>query len=489
MKKSSSPDDAPLTAAVVTDATPSDVGLGEVYDEYLPQGSAVGDYIIEEAVSQGGFASVYRAHHGRTGAKVALKVLWRELLASTRLVRRFEHEAKALLKLRHPNIVEVLEYGSLPDGRPYFAMEWLAGRTLRDVIRTRGPMSPGEALAALEDIGAALAAAHGAGVIHRDLKAQNIMVMTRPDGVGFVVKLVDFGIAKVLEPERIGLADFVTTSTILGTPFYMAPEQILGQAVDQRTDIYALGLLLYEMVTGDLPFRGETRVEVEEMHLHAPPPRASAVAPVSAAFDGVIGRCLEKDPQQRFPTVADLLADLRVAVRAAPPVAVAPHIGVAVHFDARIDPDLDEVPLDAFDDVDNAMAEARRACVSADLSVDMESANSLLALALLSDAPGERLMQRERVVRVARDLAIALGVRDPRSAHVKIAITVHAAPVVVRRGDARLDFVEGDLLQLGVWASGHPGDGLCATTAAVEGLEHKLQLESVTGRADLLVVH
>jgi serine/threonine-protein kinase len=485
---SSDPDSQSGTIVGAGDITPSDEGLGDPIEEFLAPGAIVSDYVIEEATNQGGFASVYRARHRKTNRRVALKVLWKELTSSKRLVQRFEHEAKTLMALHHPNIVEILELGDLDDGRPYFAMEWLGARNLRDVIRSRGPLAAGEALAVMEEIGAGLTAAHQVGVVHRDLKAQNIMVV--PKGDWFTVKLVDFGIAKVLEPEKVGLQEFVTTSTILGTPFYMAPEQILGQAVDQRTDIYALGLLLYELVTGELPFRGETRVEVEEMHLHATPPRASAVAQVSAGFDGVIGRCLEKDPAKRYATVGDAVADLRRVVSEVGALAEAPDtVGVGMHVEARIDPTLTDVPEAAFDDVDAVMDLARGACADAELQLDLESASALLGLALL---PADRKLAtaiRGRLVVIARDLDARLAMRATKSSHVQVAITLHAASVKVRTGEgagagARPEFVEGELVHLGDWTAGHPGSGVAVTRAIVEELDG-LKLTPIDGRPDL----
>src|SRR5262249_21264889 len=153
-----------------------------------------GPYVVEEATSEGGFASVYKARHAETDQRVAVKLLWRELAASPRLHKRFEHEAKALLALHHPNIVEVIEYGTLSDGRPFSATECLGGRTLRSTIRAQAPSTPAEAVALMEEIGAAIIAAHDVGIIHRDLKAANVMLLPRGDWL--TVKLVDFGIAK-----------------------------------------------------------------------------------------------------------------------------------------------------------------------------------------------------------------------------------------------------------------------------------------------------
>jgi serine/threonine-protein kinase len=471
-------DEPAITSAVNTPTTIPDGTDGE----YLRPGDTAGAYVIEEVTSQGGFASVYKARSKADGKRVALKLLWRELAASARLQKRFEHEAKALLALRHPNIVEVIEYGTLPDGRPFFAMEWLGGRTLREMIRAQGPFPPNEAVALMEEIGAALRAAHASGIIHRDLKAANIMIVPKGEWLG--VKLVDFGIAKVLDPEKVGVDDFVTTSTILGTPFYMAPEQILGQSVDQRTDVYSLGLLLFEMLTGELPFKAETRIEVEEMHLHAPPPKASDLAAVPVAFDAIIARCMAKEPPQRYPSVNDVLADLRQSL--AEPVAprATTAIGAGIHVEARIDPDLDDVPDEIFDDVDAIIDEAQRDLGELGMKLDLQSGNGVLGVVVLPENDRERLATRQRIVRDALALGERLGTRATKNPHVEVAITVHAAPVVLKPGQAQPD--EGELLRLGEWTKGHPGRGVAATKAAAGGVEGILA-ETIPGTALLKI--
>ena len=162
-------------------------------------------------------------------------------------------------------------------------------------------------------MGAALGAAHGAGVVHRDLKAQNVVVVSAGTG-GMRVKLVDFGVAKLVAPEDAGLGA-TSTGLVLGTPLTMAPEQIRGETPDARTDLYGLGVLLYQLVTGQPPFLGPTRVELEEQHLHAPVPRASDRAPVPSGLDAVVARCMEKQREARYPDVGAALKALRRAVR------------------------------------------------------------------------------------------------------------------------------------------------------------------------------
>jgi eukaryotic-like serine/threonine-protein kinase len=422
------------------------------FGDLLPPGTLVGGYRIVELASHGGFAAIYRARRLGSDEDVAVKVLSQDLTQSPRLRRRFQHEARALLELVHPNIVRVRDTGELIDGRPYFVMDWLAGQDLRAFMRERGASSPRETLALFEAMGAGLDAAHRAGVIHRDLKAQNVMVIAR-DG-GFDVKLVDFGVAKLLLPELLGVSQVVTASTILGTPYYMAPEQILGQPVDARTDIYALGLLLYELLSGELPFRGETRVEVEEQHLAAPPPRVSEVAGVPAAFDEVIACCLAKDPGERHASVTAFLEALRAAVDAAGErghLRPDPRQGIAILVEARLDPALDDVPDDVFADVEAILELARERLRAAGLVLEAETPVSLLAIGSLPRQASEDRAERARIVAVAQALYAELEARPARTPSITLAMTVH---------------VGADLTALGAWAPSETRAGLSITPAA-----------------------
>jgi serine/threonine protein kinase len=278
-----------------------------LYGEILATGALAGSYVVDALACEGGFASIYRAHHVHTRERAALKVLRLPMACSERLTLRFRQEAEVIRRLRHPHIVRIFEVGELYDGRPYIAMEWLDGRNLAQELRARGWFSEQEALALITEICGAVAAAHHHGIIHRDIKAENVIAV--PCGAWFSTRLVDFGIAKLTAPGDLPI--LVTAQTILGTPQSMAPEQILGLPVDARTDIYALGVLLYALVTGRLPFDGDTIVELEEMHLHATPPSASALAPVSPRFDAVLARALAKRKEDRHPSVAAFLDALR----------------------------------------------------------------------------------------------------------------------------------------------------------------------------------
>jgi len=459
---------------------PDDATVEVLYGKDFGPGALLGDWVVEELRSRGGFAVIYRALHAHTGLQAAVKVLRRDL-ASTETLQRFEREAESLKRLRHPNIVELLDYGQLTTGQPYMVLEWLEGRTLSAELRQRGPLSPPDALAILEELGAALEVAHRMGVIHRDIKADNVMALPRGDWFG--VKLLDFGIAKLTLPElRAGMH---TTVGVVGTPLTMAPEQILGEAVDARTDVYGLGLLLYQLVTGRLPFTGRTPLELEELHLHARPPPASSLAPVSESFDAVVARCLEKRMEARYPGVEALLEDLRAAVASRSGGQAAPW-ALGVHLEARIDAELDDPDDDVLDDVDAVLARGREVLTGRGLAVALETGNALLAAVTLPAAPAARAERRAELIAAVLDLAAQLDARDGKSEHVRVALTVHSDLAAARPADPRR--LSGDLLRLTEWTDGHPGEGVVATAAALDEVADRFPGDPLPGRPDRLLL-
>ena len=260
------------------------------------------DLEVGRLLGRGGMGAVYEARQTRLDRTVALKVLPPELRRDAAFAGRFRREAKALAKLGHPSIVTVFDFGAAPpgddgrDGPFYLVMEFVDGPDLRAVLRRDPRPSPAETLAIVRQIGAALDYAHGRGVVHRDVKPENVLLSR--DGT---VKLADFGLAKLAGPEDASAADAPTTLTragqVMGTPQYMAPEQLTGgAAVDHRADLYAVGVLLYELLTGALP-----------LGRYEPP---SVRADVPAGWDAIVHRALEVDPAARYPTAAALLADL-----------------------------------------------------------------------------------------------------------------------------------------------------------------------------------
>jgi eukaryotic-like serine/threonine-protein kinase len=274
-------------------------------------GVVVGDrYRIVSRIGVGGMGAVYRAEHTMMPRDLAIKVLLPELGGKEEFARRFEREAESASRLTHPNIISVTDFGHMPDGSLFLVMEFLAGESLSAVIAS-GPLPRERALHILRQVLRALDHAHGAGVVHRDLKPDNIMLVER-DGQPDVVKILDFGIAKVTEPTSGGEA-LTQAGVIFGTPEYLSPEQALGDAVDARADIYAAGVILFEMLAGRRPFESEDKVKIISMHLAHAPPRirdVSHAVDVPVALEQVILQALEKSRENRFSTATAFLQAL-----------------------------------------------------------------------------------------------------------------------------------------------------------------------------------
>jgi eukaryotic-like serine/threonine-protein kinase len=267
-------------------------------------GTQIGEYVIEDVVARGGMGTIFAARHPVLGRRAAIKVMHGELGRRSDLVERLVREAQAVNLIRHPNIVDVFSIGTLPDGRGYFVMEWLEGMTLDARIRRKGRLTLAETAAILDQVFDAIGAAHAAGIVHRDLKPQNIF-LTRRSSVE--VKVLDFGIAKLS-----GLGAEGAGAMLMGTPGYLAPEQARTSEVDHRADVYALGVVLFEMLTGERPFRGESQASVVLKHLEVEPPSlVDKLGAVPPAIDSVVRRMLAKDPAAR-----PRLEDVRLLLRA-----------------------------------------------------------------------------------------------------------------------------------------------------------------------------
>ena len=263
-------------------------------------GTRLGQYEIVERLGGGGMAVVYRAVQQPLGREVALKALSSELFQDDGFVKRFETEAKTLAKLDHPNILPIYDFEVL-DGNAFLTMPLIRGGTLRDILN-RGPMDALTAWRYLREIGDGLQHAHDAGIVHRDLKPTNVLIHT--DGRAM---LADFGLARGAgQPTHL-----TTIGLAIGTPGYMAPEQVMGHDVDKRADIYAMGALTFEMLTGRLPFVGANRMEVAYATVNTPIPSAVKLnANLPDELDQLLGRVLAKDPAQRPQTVRELLAQM-----------------------------------------------------------------------------------------------------------------------------------------------------------------------------------
>ena len=252
-------------------------------------------YELGPVLGQGGMARVHQGLDRQLGRQVAIKVLAPPFDRDREFVERFRREARAAAGLSHPNVVAVFDSGS-DDGTHFIVTELVEGETLADRLHRDGPMPPPDAVAVAADIARALAAAHARGLIHRDIKPGNVMLL--PDGR---VKVVDFGIARAAGSDTL-----TNTGVVLGSTAYLSPEQAGGQPVDDRADLYSLGCVLYEMLTGHVPFRADTPIATMYRHVNEDAPPPSTIAPVQPELEDVVLRCLEKDPKRRFASAAEL---------------------------------------------------------------------------------------------------------------------------------------------------------------------------------------
>src|ERR687884_30623 len=267
-----------------------DTLVGSVFD---------GRYRIVRKLGAGGMADVYLAEDQELGRRVAIKILNDRHAADDSFVERFRREAKNAAGLSHPNIVSIYDRGEA-EGTYYIAMEYLDGRSLKELIVGRGPAPVSVAIDYARQILAAVRFAHRHGIVHRDIKPHNVLV----DGEGRV-KVTDFGIA------RAGASQMTEAGSIVGTAQYLSPEQAKGTAVDQRSDIYSVGVVLYELLTGKVPFTGDTAVEIAMRHLSSVPEPPSALREdVSPELDMVVLRALAKDPDDRYQTAEEMDAEL-----------------------------------------------------------------------------------------------------------------------------------------------------------------------------------
>ena len=431
----------------------------------LGPGARVGDYVLDSLIARGGCAAVYHARHHADARHVALKLLDPALAAQPKMVERFLREVAVVNQLRHPGIVVIHEAGLVPVRRPYYVMEHLGGGTLDSLLRERGRLSPEEVLDVLEPVCDALGAAHDAGVVHRDVKASNIAFADDRR----TVKLLDFGIAKLLSPDP-GHPGLTTGGRQLGTPTIMAPEQILGGPMDARVDVYALGVLVYRLLTGRPPFEGRTLAALARQHLEEPPPRPSRAAPVAAALDHVVLRCLEKRPERRYASASRVVEALAgalgrsdsgpVSTRGASGAGVAVLVDLLLPAGAELDDTLSR-------DVGQVLDAAEERLGRAGFVLAQLTGSSVLGVRPLPPDAASRRAGRRAALGVAASLHEEIARRPAPDGRVHVNVAVHAGEVVMRAAE-RPEILGGALVRTAAWAPRGEARGVSATAAALE---------------------
>lgn len=283
-----------------------------------------GKYLIEGLIKHGGMGSVYIGKHVLMDKIVAIKVLRQSLAMDNDVVARFSREAKAASRINHPHAVSVTDFGEDEEGVVFLVMEYLDGQTLKDVIKESGPMPLDRVVEIIRQVGGALDAAHGQGVVHRDLKSENVM-LSQTNGADWA-KVLDFGIAKIQQAAGARDIDITAPNLVIGTPQYMSPEQCHQSGpLDARSDVYSLGVIVYEMLTGRVPFTGESPTVIMMKQVQDPPPSIRELRPdLPAGVDAVVARALAKQPADRFQSAGELagaLAEAASVASASAPVA------------------------------------------------------------------------------------------------------------------------------------------------------------------------
>ncbi len=286
-----------------------------------------GRYRLTKLLGKGGMGEVYIGEHIRITKKVAIKFLHHEISGNPEALGRFQQEAQSASSIGHRNIVTIDDFGAMDDGQVFLCMEYLAGESMSEAMMAPGGLEPIRALSLMMQVCEGLHAAHQKGIVHRDMKPENVFI-TQPDDMPELVKILDFGIAKVASNDDQNLTK---TGTVFGTPHYMSPEQAMGQKdkIDARSDIYSMGVMLFEIFTGELPFKAESFMGILSQHITAPPPAPSTVQPgknIPRQVEEVIQRAMAKTPEQRYGStleMRDALAAVRDSI--APGAAAAPY--------------------------------------------------------------------------------------------------------------------------------------------------------------------
>lgn len=280
----------------------------------LSRGTILADrYVIEDLLGSGGMSRVYRGRHMIINKLVAVKVLHHHLLDDQLVLTRFQQEAKTVSVLNHPNIVKLFDYGVSAHGQPYLVMDFIEGKNLEQIVREKSRIEPGRAIHIFSQVLDGLAAAHAKSVIHRDLKPSNIMLVDLETAKDFAM-IIDFGIAKLLLGTDCSVGKLTPTGEVYGSLAYMSPEQCKNQNVDNRTDLYSLGCVMYEALTGQMMFRGSGPYEIISKHMYDVPASFSEACPtvaIPAALEKLVFKAIEKKPEKRFQSAAEMKGALQ----------------------------------------------------------------------------------------------------------------------------------------------------------------------------------
>jgi serine/threonine-protein kinase len=418
--------------------SPSQRNEAVVIDELLEAQTVVGPYTIDRVLGLGGCGVVYAARETASGTPYALKVLRVEMTESGEMVERFEREARALMRVKHPHIVRVHEVGRLSQGQPYYVMDLMEGGTLKGLLDRQGRFSPEAALAVLQPIGSAVHAAHAEGIVHRDIKSTNIGIL-RAGATEPHFMLLDFGIAKLME-SRQGATGLTTWGRVIGTPTTMAPEQILGHQVDVRTDVYALGVLIYELLTGRLPFASDDLAQLRSLQLHAVPPRPSLLVPLSPQIDALVLQAMHKRAEHRYPSALALVEAFQAAVGEAARAGTERR-AIGLYVETLTGGEDDDA-----DTVASALDRAERMLRGSGCQMAMRTWTTLLAVRLLPPELAREAAERD----AARALASCLHAELER-AGVPASVWIHVDAVIVRKGDATQPQLEGGITRPATW--------------------------------------
>lgn len=279
-----------------------------------------GKYHLESRLGQGGMGVVYKARHAFLKTQLAIKIILPDLVGNDpQLVTRFRQEALAAAAIRHQNVVGVTDYGVINGQIPFLVMEYVEGESLHDLLSREKILSPERALELMSAIAAGVGAAHHQGIVHRDLKPLNIMICSDKPNLSQAVKILDFGLAKIKSGELLGSFIQAQTTGLMGSPYYMAPEQWADDEPDSRSDIYSLGVMLFQMLTGDVPFKGSSIPAIMKKHISDPPPTFTELkVPLSLEIEQAVRHTLQKEKEQRTASVEHMIAELKTAVEPTP---------------------------------------------------------------------------------------------------------------------------------------------------------------------------